>query len=187
MVISTYNKIIGAADKYIQKNGFSGFSYTDLAQEIGIKKASIHYYFPSKMDLGIAYCQFKLEALDDFEKSIKNIKSARDIISKYCKFFEICAENKEMCGIHAMLTDCSLYSDELKDKVTVLINAELKILENIFEVLLKENSVKLSYMLPSELAIIVNSTVKGSLLINRVSEKNTYNTAVESLIKMLVI
>ena len=63
MTISTYNQILELANKYIQKVGFNAFSYSDLANEIGIKKASIHYHFPSKTDLGIAYCHFKLNQL----------------------------------------------------------------------------------------------------------------------------
>jgi hypothetical protein len=38
MTISTYNQILELANKYIQKVGFNAFSYSDLANEIGIKR-----------------------------------------------------------------------------------------------------------------------------------------------------
>jgi TetR/AcrR family transcriptional repressor of nem operon len=35
----------------IRRKGFNGFSYRDLAELVGVKTSSIHYYFPSKDDL----------------------------------------------------------------------------------------------------------------------------------------
>ncbi|MBW4638730.1 MAG: TetR/AcrR family transcriptional regulator [Gloeocapsa sp. UFS-A4-WI-NPMV-4B04] len=36
----------------MQTRGYNAFSYADISAEVGIRKASIHYYFPSKGDLG---------------------------------------------------------------------------------------------------------------------------------------
>ncbi len=41
----------------MRSRGFDGFSYADLASAIGIRKASIHYHFPRKSDLGLALMQ----------------------------------------------------------------------------------------------------------------------------------
>ena len=41
----------------IQERGYNGFSYRDLADLIGIKTSSIHYYFPQKEDLLLAVVQ----------------------------------------------------------------------------------------------------------------------------------
>jgi TetR/AcrR family transcriptional repressor of nem operon len=38
----------------IRTRGYSAFSYQDIAYDLGIRKASIHYHFPSKTDLGVA-------------------------------------------------------------------------------------------------------------------------------------
>lgn len=35
----------------VRQRGFNGFSYRDLAERVGVKTSSIHYYFPSKEDL----------------------------------------------------------------------------------------------------------------------------------------
>lgn len=54
---STRNQLITHAQRLIQTRGYNGFSYRDLAQLIGIKTASIHYYFPQKEDLLLAAVQ----------------------------------------------------------------------------------------------------------------------------------
>jgi TetR/AcrR family transcriptional regulator, transcriptional repressor for nem operon len=48
----TVEKILDIAETLIQTRGYSAFSYQDISRELGIRKASIHYHFPSKTDLG---------------------------------------------------------------------------------------------------------------------------------------
>jgi len=50
----TAEQILDLAETLIQTRGYSAFSYQDIADGLGIRKASIHYHFPSKADLGIA-------------------------------------------------------------------------------------------------------------------------------------
>ena len=50
----TAEQILDLAEMLIQTRGYSAFSYQDIADSLGIRKASIHYHFPSKADLGIA-------------------------------------------------------------------------------------------------------------------------------------
>ena len=47
-------RILNAAQDLAQTRGFHGFSYADVAQELQVTKASLHYHFPAKADLGHA-------------------------------------------------------------------------------------------------------------------------------------
>jgi TetR/AcrR family transcriptional repressor of nem operon len=53
----TAERLLDRAQELIQNRGYNAFSYRDLAEDIGIKTASIHYHFPSKQDLGAALMQ----------------------------------------------------------------------------------------------------------------------------------
>lgn len=46
--------ILDAARKAAQAHGYTGLNLRDLAQEVGIKAASIYHHFPSKADLAAA-------------------------------------------------------------------------------------------------------------------------------------
>lgn len=46
--------ILGVAERMARQTGYNGFSYREIAKEVGIKAASVHYHFPSKADLGAA-------------------------------------------------------------------------------------------------------------------------------------
>lgn len=48
------DKIIAAAEKRVRNAGFPAMSFRDVAQDVGIKSASVHYHFPTKEDLGEA-------------------------------------------------------------------------------------------------------------------------------------
>ncbi|NEP24379.1 TetR/AcrR family transcriptional regulator, partial [Moorena sp. SIO3I6] len=47
----TAQQILDVAQSMVRNRGYSAFSYADISKEIGIRKASIHYHFPSKDDL----------------------------------------------------------------------------------------------------------------------------------------
>lgn len=49
--ISTPDQILACAQSLIERGGYNGFSYADIAAKVGIRKASIHYHFPAKVDL----------------------------------------------------------------------------------------------------------------------------------------
>src|SRR5579864_4145573 len=47
-------RILAAATKIAQAHGYSGLNFRDLAEDVGIKGASIYHHFASKADLGAA-------------------------------------------------------------------------------------------------------------------------------------
>src|SRR5688572_2258490 len=49
---STAERMLDVAERLAQTRGFNGFSYADIAAEVGVTKASLHYHFSSKATLG---------------------------------------------------------------------------------------------------------------------------------------
>ena len=50
----TAERILDVAERLVQSRGYNGFSYADVAAELGITKASLHYHFAGKAELGEA-------------------------------------------------------------------------------------------------------------------------------------
>ena len=50
----TATRILDVAEKLVQRRGFNGFSYADVAAELKLTTASLHYYFAGKAELGRA-------------------------------------------------------------------------------------------------------------------------------------
>jgi TetR/AcrR family transcriptional regulator, transcriptional repressor for nem operon len=51
-VAPTAQQILDIAERLVQVQGFNGFSYADISDQLGITKASLHYHFPTKATLG---------------------------------------------------------------------------------------------------------------------------------------
>jgi TetR/AcrR family transcriptional regulator, transcriptional repressor for nem operon len=47
-------EIMDAAERRMQQGGFGGFSFREIAADVGIKSSSVHYHFPTKEDLAAA-------------------------------------------------------------------------------------------------------------------------------------
>jgi TetR/AcrR family transcriptional repressor of nem operon len=50
----TASRILDSAESLVQVRGFNGFSYADVAGELSLTTASLHYHFPGKAELGRA-------------------------------------------------------------------------------------------------------------------------------------
>jgi TetR/AcrR family transcriptional repressor of nem operon len=71
MNADTRTQIISKADFLIRTRGYAAFSYADLAEHLGVTKASIHYHFRSKEDLVAELVQ---ESMARFEQILEGVK-----------------------------------------------------------------------------------------------------------------
>ena len=69
----TAARILAEAQRLVQTRGFNGFSYADIAAALGLTKASLHYHFPSKADLGRRLIDHYRE---DFLAALRSIEEA---------------------------------------------------------------------------------------------------------------
>ena len=53
----TRTQLLDAAEHSMRKRGYHAVSFRDLADDLGIKSASVHYHFRQKEDLGVALVQ----------------------------------------------------------------------------------------------------------------------------------
>ena len=101
----TATRILDIAERLAQMRGFNGFSYADIAAELGITKASLHYHFATKADLGEAlitrYAARFFAALDaaDTDRT-----SAPAKLSAYAKLYADVLSQQRMC-LCGMLAD----------------------------------------------------------------------------------
>ena len=51
--MDTKTTLLDSAERMMRQRGYDAVSFGDLADEIGIRKASIHYHFPKKADLAV--------------------------------------------------------------------------------------------------------------------------------------
>lgn len=52
--LGSRERILDAAERRARMGGYNGFSFRDLAKDVGVKSSSVHYHFPTKTALGEA-------------------------------------------------------------------------------------------------------------------------------------
>src|SRR3981081_4203245 len=94
----TAARILDVAERLVQSRGFNGFSYADVAAELGITKASLHYHFPGKAELGEALIEryaarfaSALEAIDE------RVSDAPAKLEAYAGLYADVLRGKRMC------------------------------------------------------------------------------------------
>ncbi|WP_336347100.1 TetR/AcrR family transcriptional regulator [Pseudomonas monsensis] len=113
--MSTRSDLLASAEILLRTKGYAAFSYADLAEEIGIKKASIHHHFPTKEGLAIAIVDSYLFRFKSQLECI-NVQSA-GIIDRLNAFALMFAKSSEssllpLCG--ALAAELLALPDSLK-------------------------------------------------------------------------
>ena len=90
------DRILDAAESRARQSGYHGFSFRELASDVGIKSASVHYHFPTKAVLAEAlterYAQTALERLgapegplEAFNRVAALFREAVEVEDKMCQ------------------------------------------------------------------------------------------------------
>lgn len=104
---STRERILDVAQDRIQSRGYNGFSFHDLASELKLRTASIHYHFPTKADLAVALLQRYRQR---FQHELEAIGGAVDDPSHRLKRFAALFERSFKKGNQLCL--CGMLSAE---------------------------------------------------------------------------
>ena len=84
----TRDRITTAARLTVQDRGYNGLSFRELTKDVGIKSASIYYYFPSKGELGSALAaRYTFDFLEYLRGLLAEGLDQRACIEKYTDAF----------------------------------------------------------------------------------------------------
>ena len=122
--ISMRDTILDAAEARARSGGYHGFSFRDLAADVGVKSSSVHYHFPTKADLAETLTRRYTERARDHLGAHGDL-SADEAIARVTNLFEA-----------ALLTDdkmclCGLFGaerDALPPEVTIATAAFFRLL-----------------------------------------------------------
>jgi TetR/AcrR family transcriptional regulator, transcriptional repressor for nem operon len=171
-------KILAAARRVAQAHGYNGLNFRDLAEDVGIKAASIYYHFPSKADLAAAvarrYWEDSAAALESLlAESSEPIQSLR----QYPDMFRWALENdNRMCLCSFMAAEYDDLPEPVKKEVQTFADVNVAWLS---KVLSAANAVSSEESEPRARAIF--AAVAGAQLMARSrSDISLYDALIES-------
>ncbi|MEM7547538.1 MAG: TetR family transcriptional regulator [Pseudomonadota bacterium] len=103
--MSMREKILNAAETRMRAAGYNAMSFRDIAADVGVKSASVHYHFPQKEDLGVAlvarYSEGQFAALANATEGVEDrMAMVQAMIDLHANAF---VEGKSIC-LCAMLS-----------------------------------------------------------------------------------
>ena len=165
----TAEQILDLAEGLIQTRGYSAFSYQDIADDLGIRKASIHYHFPSKTDLGIAVVDRYIARFDTALAEIADdaSKSSMAMLDLYVGPYQQFAGTPDrICLCGALAGEMLATPPELRARVDHFFRTHQVWLTKILE----RGVARGEFELPapaSKVARLVFGALQGALLVKR--------------------
>lgn len=110
---------MSAARRTAQAHGYGGLNFRDLANEVGIKAASIHYYFPTKADLGAVVARrYWEDTAADLEAMLARTGDPLRCLHQYPDIFRKSLESdNRMCLCSFMAAEFDDLPDAVKKEV----------------------------------------------------------------------
>ena len=123
--------ILDSARTLMMERGFNGFSFRDIAADVGIKSASIHYHYPTKADLAEATAMVYREAFKDAVSQIE-AGSASDLLRAYGGLFvTTLREQGRLCLGGVLAADVASLPDQVRDEVANFFKAQNQWVETV--------------------------------------------------------
>ena len=114
----TAERILDVAEALVQSRGFNGFSYADVAEELQITKAGLHYHFPGKGELGDAlierYAARFAEALVAVDRDEPDAPAK---LRAYARLYADVFRDDRMCLCGMLAADYATLPDPMRERV----------------------------------------------------------------------
>ncbi len=179
-------RILDVAERLVQTRGFNGFSYADIAEALDLTKASLHYHFPSKADLGRRLIERYEQAFLAVLKGIDATGAApREKLKRYARIYAEVLRDNRMCLCGMLASDYATLPKAMKEEVKHFFDENEKWLAGLLDQGRKSGALEFKGA-PVELARVIVASLEGAMMLARsYGEAARFDTAAERLIASL--
>ncbi|HSW92990.1 MAG TPA: TetR/AcrR family transcriptional regulator [Gammaproteobacteria bacterium] len=176
------NDILDCAQALIQIRGYNGFSYADVSDTVGIRKASIHHHFPTKVDLAVAVVQRYRDAFNARLLNISHQKNASSHIRLYAELYQEALSQDKLCLCGMLASDMETLPDEVKKVVRGFLSDNAAWLVTV----LHNNYPKISKKRLINIAWQIINLLQGGMIMARVSQDpGMFSASIKEMISQL--
>jgi TetR/AcrR family transcriptional regulator, transcriptional repressor for nem operon len=163
----TSKRILDVAEKLVQTRGFNGFSYADVATALGITKASLHYHFPTKADLGL---RLIARYHDEFLAALAAIDAdgaePGQKLRQYGQLYAEVLRRQSMCLCGMLAADYATLPKPMRQAVLGFFDANERWLSKVLEEGRAGRSLRFDGPAP-ERARMILAALEGAMLVAR--------------------
>ncbi|HEY0232719.1 MAG TPA: TetR/AcrR family transcriptional regulator [Dokdonella sp.] len=171
MLDDTRSRLLHEAEVLIRTRGYSAFSYADLSERVRVRKASVHYYFPTKADLIVVLVR---EYIERFVAALQDIRQrhahAGDRLRAYSRLFLDGFEKGmlPLCG--ALSAERAALPDAMHAVVAHFFQLHLDWLEGVLDDGIAARTLRADAA-PGRVAMLLLSTLEGGSFVGWALQK----------------
>jgi TetR/AcrR family transcriptional repressor of nem operon len=185
--VPTKVRILDAAERMLQVRGYNGFSYGDVAEELGITRAALHYHFKGKAELGEAlierYATRFSAALDELDETAPDAAAK---LRGYADLYLDVLRRDLMCLCGMLAAEYRTLPEPLQASVSAFFDTNTSWLRGVLEQGSAEGSLRLLGS-PDDVAAMVLGGLEGAMLITRLDgDVARFSAATDRLLNGLV-
>lgn len=182
----TPTRILDVAEMLAQTRGFNGFSYADVAAEVHLTKASLHYHFAGKAELGYALIERYAER---FSSALARIDGdghdARAKLAACAAIYAGVLREQRMCLCGMLAADYETLPTRMQEAVVRFFDETESWLTGVLEEGAASGEIRLAVS-PREAARAIVSGFEGAMLVARpYGDVGRFETAASQLIETL--
>ncbi|PHV12358.1 TetR/AcrR family transcriptional regulator [Chitinimonas sp. BJB300] len=182
--MDTRQALLDNAAELIRTRGYTGFSYADLAERVGIRKPSIHHHFPAKEDLGVALLD---QYIVQFEQLLEDIsrheKYPSDQLRAFANLYRSSLEQGWGCVCGMLAADVDVVSPEIAVGVRRFMSMNQHWLTQVLEAGQQQKTVSDAIDSAAQAGMLL-AVCQGALLVARAMRSvDGFDQAVNAVLK----
>jgi TetR/AcrR family transcriptional repressor of nem operon len=164
---STADAILDAAERRVAVLGYNGFSYADIATELGVTPASVHYHFPGKVDLGVSLLErYTRRTMDELAAIDANTDDAHEKLEKYAGLYLRVLEGDKLCLCGLMAAELETLAPPIRERLRLFFQQNEDWLTKVIEQ--GEGSGALDARgAPRAMAAALTGALEGAMIVSR--------------------
>ncbi|KHD88751.1 MAG: TetR family transcriptional regulator [Bdellovibrio sp. ArHS] len=183
--MDTKTKALSLGRHYLQTLGFNGFSFQTVADALGIRKASLHYYFASKEEMGLAILEDYQKAYATWAQNIHGLPADKKMEQMLQMFYKIGKDHNKVCPLGALCSDFNTLSEKIQDRLREFHLQQRKWLIATIKEGMKDKIFRQD-LNPPIVADTFLAAIQGGLQVARIrGEAETFKSMVKNLVKEL--
>lgn len=118
METTTAQQILDVAHEILRNRGYSAFSYADISERVGIRKASIHYHFPAKEDLVRTLVQqYRVQMARSCDRISQSPTNPHDRLMAFAELYRVGLENQQICLCGMLAADFAVLPASIQAEI----------------------------------------------------------------------
>lgn len=163
----TPTRILDIAERLVQTQGFNGFSYANVASELKISTASLHYHFPGKAELGEALIRRYMGRFGDGLEAIdQRGGDAPAKLEAYASMYADVLRDGRMCLCGMLAAEYDTLPTPMRDAIIGFFDDSEAWLTHVLEQGQQAGTLGLRGS-ASDIAQTIVSSLEGALLVAR--------------------